>query len=357
VALESWTPDDSDGQVLVFVNRGFHDPELYFTDSGDISIIADESEPMVAKFGVKKGEEKVEKKGLFSELFAGNITAGSIEVSKVTIGGKSLEEFLSSINTTASSSAVASASDSAVILNEVKDLKDSSLKAQNDILDLKSQMASLSARFASIETLAGQAGETNGLLEKLLNSPLLSASTSAISTQQSGTVESLEVGESLTVLGRTTLSDLGVTGNITAGILSINGLEGTINSIGEPLRLQNLSVAGIDILDGKVTIDINGNIKAAGKITAPEIETKKLFIQTTDVAGATIGTGVIETGETTVTIPAVTITAKSKVFVTATSLTGKQPLIVSRKDPGKSFTVKIEQPINSEITFDWWIVN
>jgi hypothetical protein len=146
-----------------------------------------------------------------------------------------------------------------------------------------------------------------------------------------------------------------VTGNIAAGLLSIHGLDSSlnngdggasINSIGD-LNLQSNGLGGINVLAGKVTIDTNGNIKTEGEIT-----TKKVNIDTaTAPSSASLGSGTLPTGATTA------VTNKSRIFVTATSLTGGQPLIVTTKSAGAGFTVEIEKRYNRDIKFDWWIVD
>jgi hypothetical protein len=161
-------------------------------------------------------------------------------------------------------------------------------------------------------------------------------------------METLTVGNSLSVTGRTTLSELGVTGDITAGILSINGLEGTINSVGEPLRLQNLGVAGIDILDGKVTIDTAGNITAKGSLTL-----KKLKIDESEALAKSLGDVVIEAGETYVDVTTASLTTKSRIFVTA-----EDPAAIgSKRINATTFRIRLEKPLPQDLRVNWWVIN
>ena len=71
---------------------------------------------------------------------------------------------------------------------------------------------------------------------------------------------------------------------------------------------------------------------------------------------ASIGTAKIDAGQTEVVIETTAVTDKSKIFVTATSLTDKV-LVATEKVAGESFKVKILSPAGSDIIFDWWIVN
>jgi len=68
------------------------------------------------------------------------------------------------------------------------------------------------------------------------------------------------------VLGRTTVTDLGVTGNINAGVLSIHGDNGEINVLSGDLYLQRNSLGGINMLDGKIVIDTVGNMTVVGTV-------------------------------------------------------------------------------------------
>jgi hypothetical protein len=104
------------------------------------------------------------------------------------------------------------------------------------------------------------------------------------------------VSGKLFVQGRTTLNDLGVTGDITAGVLAIHGLDGTIDAIGNTLKLQSLGTGSIDLLAGKVTVDANGNVIAKGEITA-----KKINIDESDPASASSGNGILKSGSTAIT--------------------------------------------------------
>lgn len=79
-------------------------------------------------------------------------------------------------------------------------------------------------------------------------------------------------------------------------------------------------------------------------------------ISTNGKKGQNIGSGIIRAGEDKVEILNSAITDSSRVFVTATSFTGGQILVVDKK-PGEGFVVKIEEVYNSDINFDWWVVD
>ncbi len=186
-------------------------------------------------------------------------------------------------------------------------------------------------------------------------SAVLSASISGLLNQPISSNSAIL--SSLTVQGRTILSDLGITGKVTNGLLTINGLDNTIasgsaslNSLGD-LYIQNLGAGGINFLNGKILIDKNGNLTIQNVLTA-----KKYNVDTTDLTSSSIGNGVITAGTTSVTITTLAVTSNSEVFVTPVSDTDK-PLIVKNKVAGKSFDVTILAPYASDIHFDWFLIN
>ena len=104
-------------------------------------------------------------------------------------------------------------------------------------------------------------------------------------------------------------------------------------------------------MGGKVTIDTDGNLTTVSAVTAKEFRVSTSI----DPAEATIGAGAIAAGQTQVTIANVHVTPSAKIFVTATSVTGGKPLIVSQKTNG-AFTVKLDGSAGGAVTFDYWIV-
>lgn len=152
--------------------------------------------------------------------------------------------------------------------------------------------------------------------------------------------------DNLTIGGKTTVNDLGITGKITAGLLTINGFNNvfaSLNTLSDDLYLQNEGIGGINVLNGKFTIDKNGNVKV-----------QKLNI---DEEGSSIGGGLITSGSMFLDISTTAVTSKSRIFVAPTSETGGQPLIVKSKTAGRGFRVIIEKPHTSNISFDWFIIN
>src|SRR6185437_1052638 len=172
------------------------------------------------------------------------------------------------------------------------------------ISSLKQQVASLSAQLVSGQ---GQQQSTipvassegafalNNLSDQIteLEKQIINLN---IGGNNSLSSEAATISGTLNVFGNTTLNNLGVTGNITAGLMTIEGLDQTgkasINTIGD-LKLQDQGAGGLDILNGKIKIDTNGNFIAHAAVTA-----KKFNVDTSDVLSASLGTITIKSGET-----------------------------------------------------------
>jgi hypothetical protein len=224
----------------------------------------------------------------------------------------------------------------------------SNLKFQ--ISNLTSQVTSLSASLMPI-------------------SPIPSLATSGAQlTFDALDVKDATISGTLSVLGRTLLSDVGITGTINTGVLTINGLDNNgfaaINTLSGPLKLQSDGLNGLDILDGKVTITTNGDIKTTGEITAKSINTEKLNIttDTTSSASAILSTSAsiskVKAGQNTLTIHTTAVTGKSLIYVTFMDDYG--PALrywVADKIAGTSFTLHLDSPVAADAQFNWWIVN
>ena len=104
----------STGTVMVFVNTHYHDPDVYMTSSGNLSIAVD---PQQAMGIVTNNGQAVGRISAFAESFIGNLFAGLIEADKVTtdslvvntgdvtIDGKSLDQYIADIAGSGSPSA------------------------------------------------------------------------------------------------------------------------------------------------------------------------------------------------------------------------------------------------------------
>lgn len=104
------------------------------------------------------------------------------------------------------------------------------------------------------------------------------------------------------------------------------------------------------MMNGKVVIDLQGNLLVDGKITA-----KQYQVDVSQSESASLGSAIIESGQLSVEVESAAVSADSKIFVTATTPTGGQSLIVDQKEEGR-FTVSLEKTHDQEVAFDWWVV-
>jgi hypothetical protein len=363
-ALEDWNPGSGKTTVMVLVNVSYVDPgnqtatgsallqNLSLDASGNLLLpSADPSAEVAALGGTPKAEVKHDLAWTLSDLVR-RIT----KLESNTASG-------SATQSTASGSAQLSATDTARLdslsssvasLNtNVSDLQSSTGSNSAQISELKSQVASLSADLNLFASASASLNNTQ------------TASTAAQLGLDKLDANNVTVSNTLSVLGRTTLGDTGITGKLNIGLLAINGLDSncplpagegqgegscaTINTTSGPLKLQSDGFNGVDILGGKVVIAANGNITVKGEITA-----KKLNIDTSDVAGASLGTATLTRGQQTITVNTTALTPKSKIFVEPID----SPVATAVKATGSAtFEIKVSAAQTSDLKLHWWIVN
>lgn len=92
----------------------------------------------------------------------------------------------------------------------------------------------------------------------------------------------------LSVFGRTTLSDVGITGTLNIGLLHIDGLGSdglaSITTTTGPLKIQADGRNGVDFMSGKVAIDPKGNLKVNGNALFAKDVTVKGTLSTNIIA-------------------------------------------------------------------------
>ena len=109
-------------------------------------------------------------------------------------------------------------------------------------------------------------------------------------------------------------------------------------------------------------------ISASGSAAFKQLTTNTLYIKpdsnATDSAtltdytitnNATAGKGKVPAGMIEVTILNSTITPNSLIYITPTSSTGAYNLYLKNQENGK-FVVGFDNPTETDITFNWWVV-
>ncbi|PJC31426.1 hypothetical protein CO050_03275, partial [Candidatus Roizmanbacteria bacterium CG_4_9_14_0_2_um_filter_38_17] len=132
----------------------------------------------------------------------------------------------------------------------------SKLASKQDVISLTDRMDLADERIASISA-------------QLLDLSLSEATTSANLSE----LENLTINNELNVLGASTFGDISITGNISAGLISIDGLNGSIQTLSGPLELQQNALANLEVFGGKITMTTDGSIEIKGTIKADEVET------------------------------------------------------------------------------------
>lgn len=72
----------------------------------------------------------------------------------------------------------------------------------------------------------------------------------------------------LTVADQTNLGPTAVAGSLTVGLITIDDLAASINSLGQSLKLQPLALADIEFLGGKIVMTKAGDLEVKGSVKA-----------------------------------------------------------------------------------------
>jgi parallel beta-helix repeat protein len=146
--------------------------------------------------------------------------------------------------------------------------------------------------------------------------------------------------------------------------LSADRVNTQILFIGD--RQLSMATDGSLSIDGDVNIlgdiSVGGDLKIEGQLEASEITTDKLNINKREpnpgeTPSSSLGRDTIKSEQTYITVETTAVNRESEIFVTATTLTGGQALVVTQKTPRESFTVTLETPVDHDVTFSWFIVN
>jgi len=140
----------------------------------------------------------------------------------------------------------------------------------------------------------------------------------------------------------------------------IEKIKSKYNLFEEKLMLQDSKfellylVLGLDRVKNPEDLDI------LGKITAKIIEGGKFIISIENEGAETIGEGIIKEGKTKIEIETSAVNEDSKIFTSLNSKISKPPVLMIPKDEivdKKSFVVEIEENLEEDVSFDWWIVD
>ncbi len=153
-------------------------------------------------------------------------------------------------------------------------------------------------------------------------------------------------------------SDIYAADSLSTGVIQIDGANSSISTADGDLRLQvGDAIGNVDIFNGLLVFTPDGGIVTQADIMANRVKANELVIlgAADNQQNAAIGSGNIPIGKTTTVVTNTLVKSNSKIFLTATSGTGGQSLIVENKNDG-SFTVSLDRAHSNVVTFDYWIV-
>jgi hypothetical protein len=257
-------------------------------------------------------------------------------------------------------------------LSEVKGNLTSLEQLVDELINDSLQAESTETEEEIMQTPEDILAEMNSIFDQFKN---FIAALGISSTEEEG----LLVSSDMNVLGDVTLGTLTLTGDLHAGLVTIDSLENSINVEGpsclgyeinddfelvpalnaelcesQALFLQKNLAGNINIFDGQVVIQPNGTLKIEGTLVADKVVADEFAVKG---ASEMVGNGELRSGVRSVVIENTNVRESSKIFVTPTSSTSGQSLIVTEKVDGISFTVSIDYLTAQNIEFDWWILN
>ncbi len=340
------------GKIMVFVDITFADPEkalanIITDDNGNIAISSISSNSVILPNDLQIGTQEV----------GGTLNNALLAISNTLT---SHENKLNTLQT----DVLGLATQSASLNSRIASLETIEATASSQIAQSTNQVASNAADVAS---LSRKVDDIISSLSAMPTAPVNVSSAADLGLGNDVELSTATVSGNLNVLGQTTVNDLGITGNVSMGVLKLNGLNdngtASINTLSGDLSLQDYGLGGLNILSGKVTIDKDGNVNIQKTVTAQTVNTQKLNITTaTATSSATLsasaGTATISQNTDSVTIKTTAVTNNSLIYVTFSG--DYSPAVrywIEGKVAGNSFTVKLDAAVANSVKFNWWIVN
>lgn len=381
-ALESWQPGSGKTSVMTFIDLRYFDQSERLTADGDLVIEGSS----LADYKVKDSKGNVFNKiEALSSLVSAKIKAGfggfnQVETKVISpVADSNLIIDLQPDNSKASSELAIKGQNDEVVAKvdglgnaEFKgSVKSSGLEVIND--------ATVSGTLYADKIESNKLKEIENLLAEVeSNQNLLNQSAS----WQTNTAT--ESGQFTTVIANSIeTKDLFATGQVAFNSLLVsNGITTkSVDSLVETLSIQSLASAPVEIMAGKIAIDIEGNTKFLGNVEIAgnlkvdsDTNLKTATIESLVVASsqeatvsgtvnpgeistnATAGKAVLPENVTDIKIVNSKITDKTLIYVTPLSSTENKVLYVKSKENG-SFTVGFNESIPTAVEFNWWIID
>ena len=329
-ALQSYDSSQV-GKILVFVNLGWHDPDIYLTDTGSLQIKKIENS---YELGDASSGKIVERISALKELAAANIKAGlgkfeELSVNKKLVSPAVKTDFISPVSNDSSGLSVALTEGQGLSILNLSGLRrdtvaaiDSSgkgtfrelvtQKLDTQTLDARRlnadevNTATVSARIAKLEKVYAE--EIVASKVKILNDffppnpPESSSSADKTDPPDYSDLEQ-ELDTLLAELKTPNISTASSSWATTAGDIEnlniANNLLITSNSISvlgqETLYLQPSGLGQINLLAGAMTIDESGDVQISGSLyVAGKTDTNDLKVQNTATVSGSLFANLIK---------------------------------------------------------------
>jgi len=248
------------------------------------------------------------------------------------------------------------------INNKVGNIE-SQLALLNEILGIgvdQSTESTESSESSSSSSFAGIISQITDIIDEFKNF------VSTLGLRADEETESLIVESNLNVLKNTTLSDVTITGDVTTGMIKVSSLDNSINVLGascyssengetddelcttQTLFLQKTLAGNIDIFNGKILLEPNGDMKVEGTV-----EAKQFSVDIAEEESATAGKVTVEAGEDKVEVKTKAITETALILVTP-----ERPVAIGSKmnETGDGFIITLKESEAEDLKVNWLLV-
>jgi hypothetical protein len=244
----------SSGKIEIYVNKTWFDPQVQLTSTGDLNIVDltgnDPTFNNIHNFKLTDSlGNQINRVGAFSEVATGKLKAGLISSTQITtqalsvasenmtINGQNIRDYIASVST--SSALLTSANTQNQIASNSAQINANYVKASQLEISGDATISGtlqtgtlLASHIPALDSLTNRVANLESMVASL-SSSFIDSFTNASSSAQFASVDSLNIQNAtvsgdLMVLGRTTVSELGVTGKINSGLLVINGLDNSV---------------------------------------------------------------------------------------------------------------------------------
>ncbi len=170
----------------------------------------------------------------------------------------------------------------------------------------------------------------------------------------------LAVASDMNVVGNTTLSDVTITGTLTAGLIELNTMTNSLNVLGatcynpetnttnetlcesQEINIQSTLAGNVNFFNGAIVLEPNGTIN-----------TKKLAISIASSESASAGRITIPAGQTFIEVHTTALESNSLILISPDKAVAVGKSVID----ADTFEIRLQLPDTQDITVDWLIVD